>query len=453
MQRKRSLGRRAALGCGGLIVLLILLALAAYGILHFVGGRRAQRALAPLKASGAPTTWEEVIPPRVPDDQNAALLYEEAFAAFALSDWSRGTLRDYLSAGTRGERKPLEKAVRSIIADNAHALLYARQAADRPKCRFNRNWSDLAWHIQVPELSSLKTIAQLASAEAVLRADEGDLPRALDAWSLNVSIADHLESDPMLLGQLTRYAVIAWAAASLPVVLQDSGLSPQQCRSLAEPLARIELRQSFIKSLEAQRASNLRMLHWVRQDPQNLRALVHSGSSTPPGRIAAAKRDLLWVGARVVGPFDDVATLQSWDEQIALAHKPYRETVGQAHTVRDNIPRYAILTMMYGPYYHRAAMARDRAGAYVAMMRTGLALAAYRTEFGRYPDTLDRLRKALEWEVPEDPFSGDDSVYRREGTGYVLYSLGQDLDDDGGKRVGGNPKDALDGDIVWRQAR
>ena len=72
-------------------------------------------------------------------------------------------------------------------------------------------------------------------------------------------------------------------------------------------------------------------------------------------------------------------------------------------------------------------------------------------EDGRIPD---QLRQALEWETPEDPFSGKDFVYRRDDKGYLLYSLGSDLDDDGGKP----PKylsgsGTFDGDRAWRVAR
>ena len=59
--------------------------------------------------------------------------------------------------------------------------------------------------------------------------------------------------------------------------------------------------------------------------------------------------------------------------------------------------------------------------------------------------------------VPLDRFSGEPLRYRREGGGYVLYSVASDLDDDGGsaqrqvqdRRRGWH----LDGDMVWRVER
>jgi hypothetical protein len=34
---------------------------------------------------------------------------------------------------------------------------------------------------------------------------------------------------------------------------------------------------------------------------------------------------------------------------------------------------------------------------------------------------------------PVDPFSGKPLVYRQEGNGFVLYSIGENMNDDGGK--------------------
>jgi len=51
--------------------------------------------------------------------------------------------------------------------------------------------------------------------------------------------------------------------------------------------------------------------------------------------------------------------------------------------------------------------------------------------------------------LPTDPFSGKPFVYRREGAGFLIYSWGPNLKDDGGK-VG---KTQDEGDIVMRCGR
>lgn len=151
--------------------------------------------------------------------------------------------------------------------------------------------------------------------------------------------------------------------------------------------------------------------------------------------------------------------LRYWEKQIALARRPYRESSSRFDALSHDIPGYALFTQALEPSFGRAAGARDAAIAEVGLMRTGLGLAAYRSQDGRYPASLTALRQSLKWEVPDDPFSGKDFVYRREAVGYLLYSIGRDLKDDGGAaatfiRDPHNPlHSGPKGDIVWRMER
>jgi hypothetical protein len=59
--------------------------------------------------------------------------------------------------------------------------------------------------------------------------------------------------------------------------------------------------------------------------------------------------------------------------------------------------------------------------------------------------TLSQLPQPL----PQDPFSGKDFVYRRTGGDYSLYSIGQNLKDDGGKVPEKSEDRTKSGDLVW----
>jgi hypothetical protein len=66
------------------------------------------------------------------------------------------------------------------------------------------------------------------------------------------------------------------------------------------------------------------------------------------------------------------------------------------------------------------------------LLRVVLGLERYRQEHGGYPASLGQLR-AGGWEVPKDRFSEADFVYRRRGTTFLLYSIGPNLQDEGGQ--------------------
>lgn len=70
----------------------------------------------------------------------------------------------------------------------------------------------------------------------------------------------------------------------------------------------------------------------------------------------------------------------------------------------------------------------------VLSLRNGLEIIhllnkCYRSH-GRYPESLQHLRKRTNMTVPRDVFTGNDYLYQREGSGFILYSPGHDGQDD-----------------------
>ena len=61
--------------------------------------------------------------------------------------------------------------------------------------------------------------------------------------------------------------------------------------------------------------------------------------------------------------------------------------------------------------------------AYRRLIETALALSAFRTASGDYPEELKQLTPAFFKEEPVDPFTEKPLVYRKEGQGYVLRSV------------------------------
>ena len=79
---------------------------------------------------------------------------------------------------------------------------------------------------------------------------------------------------------------------------------------------------------------------------------------------------------------------------------------------------------------------RDWNLAKMRLLICDLAVRAYTLEQGRNPAKLADLVPEYLGEVPKDPFSGAELVYRLTSTGYLLYSVGTDRKDDGGKSCG-----------------
>jgi hypothetical protein len=72
-------------------------------------------------------------------------------------------------------------------------------------------------------------------------------------------------------------------------------------------------------------------------------------------------------------------------------------------------------------------------------LHLAIALAAYQCDNGRYGEKLDDLAPKYLASVPEDLFTGKPLVYRPLGNGYVLYSVGVNGKDEGGRSAGDDP--------------
>lgn len=82
----------------------------------------------------------------------------------------------------------------------------------------------------------------------------------------------------------------------------------------------------------------------------------------------------------------------------------------------------------------RSQTLADVAGVERHLTQVALGLAVYKAEKGSYPDRLADLSPGYLKKVPKDFFSGGkDFIYKPADGGYVLYSVGENGQDDGGK--------------------
>ena len=88
------------------------------------------------------------------------------------------------------------------------------------------------------------------------------------------------------------------------------------------------------------------------------------------------------------------------------------------------------------------ALARTQAQQQLLLL--GVAIESYENEHGAYPTSLNAVQGQANGASIIDPFTGAPFHYTLVGNGFELYSVGRNLEDDGGRH------NANDGDIVWR---
>jgi hypothetical protein len=89
--------------------------------------------------------------------------------------------------------------------------------------------------------------------------------------------------------------------------------------------------------------------------------------------------------------------------------------------------------MMLLPGMNRAIERTESTNMQGRLTQLSLALELFKSEHGNYPSSLTELVPSYLAAVPIDSFSCKPLMYQRSEKGYSLYSVGPNMNDDGGK--------------------
>lgn len=151
---------------------------------------------------------------------------------------------------------------------------------------------------------------------------------------------------------------------------------------------------------------------------------------SPPGSASTAGIYIRMLGMSKRGVVADYAVA------IDRAAQRCRYSYGQASTMPalrvPSDPIAAQMVSIFPEVWERDAENDTQND----LLMVTLALHAYKLDHGRYPASLSLLAPAYLSQIPADPFAQSGPLrYRTTPGGYVLYSVGPDGVDDGGKPI------------------
>lgn len=456
--------RWIVVGSGAVIVVLLV----GWGVWNAVSGARLRAALDDIGASGLPTRIEDILPSPVPDEQNAALLLNRAFLLMAGGKTESGAqlpaLAELGSFWKKDPREQLSAADAGAIKGRLDApdireiLELLHGAADRPKCDFGLDYSKGA-ELPLPHLAKMQSAARLLALDAWSRASGGDAEGAMRSMRCGLRMGGFSFGDGLLIswlvGAACDTATLNWAGASLGR-FDPGAVPPDALEALSREWVarRAEARSAFVRTTDTERlafgawafegvlAGRLRL-------PRIFAPLENAISSSGPGILRASAIDsYAWMGRPLLKE-DYLAYLGLMLRYREMAAKPCDVAAAdEFDRLLREVPKTAFLTRMTVPAYGTCVR---RAGEYEVLLgvaQVGLALEISRARSGAYPERLSDVRGI--GDAARDPFSGGELLYRREGDGCRVWSVGPDGKDDGGvRRVGG----AKAYDVVWEVRR
>lgn len=438
MQQKRRVypwqrwRRRVIIGC----LLCFVVLPAALAAIAWRGQAALDKEIQAIRAKGFPATPADLEKsyPSPAKEQNAGETYQQSFAAQDKTEqrWQYDDLIKQVDDSAKRNllAEALHRQMTEYLEDNAGALRLLHEAAGLPESRYPLDFTK-GFQLPLPHLAKVRQAVRLLQIEAFVAAEDGDTRRALDAVTAALAAGNSVRREPVLISQLVHIACHGITVSTVNRMINIAAFSDTELAQLDGALRAEEDPGAFTRALAGERALGLTAF----DHPEQILSDVPEIQSFGPGAASAAAGLIRITG--MVGS-DRSRYLSVMDDMVAASQRPIYEAnavmaalESRLQAGRSWIPSFTD-SLVPGLVHVGDAFARD--AAIIANAETAVAIERYRlVHDNAVPERLEELVPVWLVAVPVDPFDGNPLRYRRDDTGYTVYSVDQNMRDDGGK--------------------
>jgi len=396
--------------------------------------KKVEAKLAEYRAAGQPVTWAEVLAARqsIPDEENSALIFLEAFKQMAPADeLSNGPVFDaYAGVRTGGARhsEQLRSIVKAYLDANGAALDKIREAAVLLRGDYPRDDGGYFVWVDPAYTGGVRDAVRLCDAAAIYHAEQREPEQAarslVQARRAVASVGEVAD-----LAEANMRTDTGWSwVEGVQQTLALCHMSIDQLRTVRAEMAREDAELSLHLALRGTRSYAQRYFNHVGgrkagwKNEEDL--LLHLYRFLP----ARSHKDAFFC----YDVFDRAADISrlSLRERGSAAERVAAE-------VHEKTESALFRNLFLAAFPHDMWLFFERGEVMVhTALRVGcaaLAVEEWRLAHGRWPDSLDALVPDFLDEVPDDPFCENKIRYRRTVDGVVVYSIGPNGRDDGGR--------------------
>ena len=430
--RERARKKRRKVTVSGVLLLLLFIGVCAFGVFRLRVKWKLNARIEAIRAAGYPVTCAELdawytIPY---DAENAAQTILDAFAF--LAEWDKDK-QNALPLVGRAElparTEPLPDETRALaaeyIADNNEALELIRAGAKIEHCRYPVDFRD-GFAARLDHISNMRRSVMLLNLEALLHAESGQADDAIRSVLSGFGLARSLLKEPTTISQLVRVACHSLSLTTLERITNRIDLTNEQLVELSGHLDDTERSSGMTNAFVGERCMGL--------------SFFMSPTSIDPGVFGntPARPILALCQAAGLVDMDGVIYLDLMNGYLEVTRLPFHQRLKAIEAVNDKLEstsKIHIFVHSLMPALSRIATIEMRHIAKLRVTRVGFAVQRFRLSTGRLPDTLEELIPTYLDTVPKDPFDGNGLRYKKRERGFVVYSVNEDLHDDGGAEL------------------
>ena len=298
------------------------------------------------------------------------------------------------------------------------------------------------WDILLPQISVARDAARILATDALIAAEDSDARRFTDDIAAIGGLARLLGQGFSLIEQISASDVEMLAHRVIPRALaRPDAFTAEELEAVAmatEDLAR----RSPLADLKGEREFVLDLLqrtyspqgHMTRRGAEMIAGLTMgvqdaAAEARRIRRSAAPREEIMVMVDRLQAAAENDIATPHWQREGWVS-----DQVVSSVDWEDWQTRYAAVTAMRGAHKSVAndcEQVRQRRDA----TRTIVALARHRLRHGALPEALTDIDADLLPAPPLDRFTGEPLRWGISETEAVLYSIGNDRDDDGGRSI------------------
>jgi hypothetical protein len=329
------------------------------------------------------------------------------------------------------------QVLRDELDTHQEAVRIARTVADYPRGRHELILGPTLIDTLLRETQRARNAARLLSADAALRAHDGDFDGAIDSCRAILCVGRSIGDEPFLISMLVRISI---GHVAMNSTWQTLGLGEASDESLArlQALMLDELGQPLlVNGLKGERAILPELIRRIGEGELPIDSL--SGLSPKPGQKASRERMAPW--GHLGFKYQRALAIEWMNQLIAIARRPTHEQpplIDAWQAEFDQVkksrlgPYTTTLPILVIPAVSAARSAFYRYQGELSATILLLAAERHRRKTGEWPLTLAAIDPAILRKPPVDPFSGQPFLMKHAEGRFIIYSIGPDHKDEGG---------------------
>ncbi len=418
--------KRFRLKFSHVLIILLLIGAGSFALFRIHLKSKLQARIDAIRAAGYPVTRAELDElNKIPGDaENAAYTIMAAFSYYKVCNQIESESLPIVGLAELPPRtEPLAEATMTLaaqyITDNVQALERLHVGA---KIKHSRYPVDFRFQMQY--LAEMRRAVRLLKLEAVVHAENDNSQLAFRSVMSGFGIARSLAKDPAFVSQIVRFACQAFSVSSLERVINRTELTDEQLVRLSQAVADAQDFSGMSQALIGERCAAISTL----KDPTSIE-LEPVGRDRPHGVVLELYKAL------GLADMDAIICLDLMSDCVESAQLPLHQRQEVADAIKAKLvstSKIHILLHELMPGFSNLFTIDLTIFPLLRTAQTALAVQRYRLATGKLPDTLAVLVPAYLDAVPTDPFDGNEIRYKKLEAGFVVYSIGEDLSDDGG---------------------